>query len=54
MRDGVVGMVEIEGHDLVTVQPQQSGRISPTRRMAASGGYIHAPWIVMQLRMIQG
>ena len=54
MRDGVVGVVEIECHDVVILQPQRPDRISPTRRTVASGGYIHAPWIEMQFHMIQG
>lgn len=55
MRHRLVGMVEVEGLCLVFVQPQQPGSHQrDQRRLAASGGYIQTPWMLMQLRMIQG
>jgi len=54
MRDGVVGVVQVEGRSFETVQPQEPGAIRLTRPVVACGGYIHTPWMLMQFRMIHG
>ena len=46
MRDGVVGVVQVEGRCFETVLPQEPGanQVDP---MVACGGYIHTPWMLM-------
>ena len=54
MRDGVVGVVQVEGGSFETVQPQEPGANQVDQTDGGLGGYIHTPWMLMQFRMIHG
>jgi histidinol-phosphate/aromatic aminotransferase/cobyric acid decarboxylase-like protein len=54
VRDSFVRVVRIGCRNIEIVQPQRQDRMSPTRRREASGGYIHMPWMAMQLLIIRG
>ena len=50
----LVGVVEVEHRRLDSSSRNNPARTRAIRRLAASGGYIQTPWMLMQLRMIQG